>query len=62
MLAFESPNNRDMKAFTSWCRTRMPFRGSSWHLLDKEEDLMSLKPLEEPDRLSTLVEHNLDTT
>jgi hypothetical protein len=36
----------------------MPFRySSSWHLLDKEGDLMSLQPPVEPDHLSSLVQN-----
>jgi hypothetical protein len=35
----------------------MPFRGTSWHLLDDETDLISLKNEADPDRLSSFIGH-----
>jgi len=35
----------------------MPFRGSGWHLLDDESDLITLKKEVDADRLSAFIHH-----
>jgi len=57
VLTLGQPSKGALKAFTGWFRTRMPFRGASWHLLDNEEDMVALKRDVETDRLSLFINH-----
>lgn len=41
----------------NWFFSRMPFRGTGWHLLEDEGDLMALKKEQDVDRLSTFIQH-----
>ncbi|KAH0534091.1 hypothetical protein FGG08_007310 [Glutinoglossum americanum] len=56
VLALKPPSRSTLTAFTGWFRSRMPFRFSSWHLLDDESDLIALKNEADPDRLSSLTQ------
>jgi hypothetical protein len=57
ILALGSPSSGTLTAFTNWFWTRIPFRGSSYHLLDKKHDLMSLSQSVDSDRLSAFIQH-----
>ncbi|CAG8952789.1 hypothetical protein HYFRA_00009034 [Hymenoscyphus fraxineus] len=54
--ALNSPSTKTLLAFTNWFRSRVPFRASSFTLLDDEKDLMSLYTEENSDRLSTFIQ------
>jgi hypothetical protein len=55
ILALGKPKD-SLAGFTNWFRSRKPFLGSSWHLLDDEDDLMALKAEPDADRLSTFIQ------
>jgi hypothetical protein len=58
VLALEKPSKSTLRPFKNWFRHKKPLRGSGWHLLDDEEDMISLHTEKEPDRLTSLIKHH----
>jgi hypothetical protein len=57
VLAFGRPSHSNFRAFKNWFRYKIPLRGSGFHLLDDEDDMVSLHIEKELDLLSTLIHH-----
>jgi len=55
-MALGSPDEQSFTAFKNWFRKRAPLRGSGWHLLHKENDMLSLHIQPESDRLTSLIQ------
>jgi len=55
VLALEKPAEVPFKAFKSWFRDKVPLRGSGFHLLDAEDDMIALGSQTEPDRMSSII-------
>lgn len=55
ILALSSPRSGTLRAFRNWFRNRKPFSGSSFHLLDDENDLIALRDEPDYDRLSAFI-------
>jgi hypothetical protein len=56
VLALEKPHSGSFRAFKNWFRDKKPLRGSGWHLLDDEDDMISLHVETDPDRLSAFIQ------
>jgi hypothetical protein len=55
VLALEKPAGEPFRAFKNWFREKVPLRGSGFHLLDIEDDMIALGSQAEPDRLSFIM-------
>lgn len=55
VLALEKPARVPFQAFKNWFRDKVPLRGSGFHLLDVEEDMIALGSQAEPDRMSSII-------
>jgi hypothetical protein len=55
VLALEKPAKVPFKAFKGWFRDKVPLRGSGFHLLDVEDDMIALGSQAEPDRMSSII-------
>lgn len=58
ILALEKPDKGSFKAFKNWFRSKKPLRGSGWHLLDNESDMISLYSEADVDRLTTFIQRH----
>jgi hypothetical protein len=53
-----NPDKGSLQAFNNWFRSKKPLRGSGWHLLDDESDMISLYSEADVDRLTAFIQRH----